>query len=387
MIYDVVVVGAGPAGAVLAYMLARRGLQVLILERAVLPRDKPCGGGLTRKAFEALPFDVGPAIGLWAAGGSVHYAGRCVFKVAVYPPVACSVVRDRFDHFLVQQAVGAGAHLVEREVVVGVEEEEGQVVIRTRGGGWWRGRLAAGADGVNSVVARSIGLLVNREVGMGMEAKIEAPSEALEAQGPYAMFDFGVLPRGYGWVFPKSDHLSVGVFQAHPGSRAPALKRYLETFIASLALEGCRLVGMRGHPIPLGGRRRRLHQGRMLLVGDAANLADPWLGEGLYYAIVSACLAAHAMEEALGGSRIDLSSYTASVHEGIVRQLACARRFARLVYRFPRATLALLKRSPLMQDAVFGVMRGDLTFWQLNRMLLMQSPRILAQASAQRMKG
>jgi geranylgeranyl reductase family protein len=383
LIYDAIVVGAGPAGAVLAYELAQRGLEVLIMEKANLPRYKPCGGGLTRKAVQSLPFDVRPVIDREAAGGIVSYGGRWLLRIDVCPSIASLVMRDRFDCFLVQRAVEAGARLAEGVAVAGVEELSDRVVART-GKDVFAARLLAGADGVESVVARSVGLLARREAGVAVEAELAVPSSALEAQGSYATFDFGALPRGYGWVFPKNEHLSVGLFQATPG-KTSGLKRRLETFIASQEVlrEHARL-SLRGHRIPLGGREESLHEGRVLLVGDAANLADPWLAEGLYYAIVSARMAAAVMAEALERGVAHLKEYTARVNAEIVRQFRYARRFAAVVYRLPRQCSLVLGRSPLMQDAVFGVMRGDLTFQQLSRTLVWRLPRIVAQSLGRR---
>jgi flavin-dependent dehydrogenase len=213
---------------------------------------------------------------------------------------------------------------------------------------------------------------------------LAVPSAALEMQGPYATFDFGALPHGYGWVLPKNEHLSVGILQATPG-KAAGLRQRLEAFIESQeVLHEHALLSLRGHRIPLGGREEPLHEGRVLLVGDAANLADPWLGEGLYSAIISARLAAAAMVEALERGAAHLKEYTARVNVEIVRQFRHARCFAAVVYRLPRQCSLALAKSPLMQDAVFGVMRGDLTFQELSRTLIWRLPRIVAQSLSRR---
>jgi geranylgeranyl reductase family protein len=363
----------------LAYELAARGLEVLMLEKAALPRYKACGGGLTFKAIRNLPFDVEPIIELDAEGGVVSYKGHQLLKAEVTRPFAWLVMRDRFDHYLVQQAVEAGAHVKDGLAVVGVEERRGRVVARTRGGEF-AARFLAGADGVNSVVARSVGLLGRRERGVGIEAEVAVSSAALEAQGAYATFDFGALPHGYGWIFPKRDHLSIGVFRAWHG-KAAGLNRYLEAFIESHGvLRGCRFLNQRGHLIPLGGRKESLHRGRVLLVGDAANLADPWLGEGMYYAITSARLAAEVVTDALVDGAVDLGGYTARINAGMVHQMRHGRHLANLVYRLPRLCTTLLSGSPLMQEFAFGTIRGDRTFQQFNRDMALWLPRIVIQA-------
>ncbi len=374
--HDVIVVGTGPAGAVLAYLLAKRGLDVLILERATLPRYKSCGGGVTWKAMQNLPFDASAVFEHKAVGGIVTYAGQQLLKVEVGWPVAWLVMRDRFDYYLVQQAVNAGAHLMQAISVAKVEDRGDRVVVITNQGEL-QAQLLAGADGVNSIVAHSVGLLPDREVGVALEAELAVGPASLENQGAYATFDFGALPGGYGWIFPKRDHLSVGIFKAIPGT-AIGLKKALEKFIASEAvLLDPRILHLQGHQIPLGGRTQVLHKGRVLLVGDAANLADPWMGEGISYAVVSARLAAEQMYTALHSREFDLSGYTDLINASITPQLLSARLFARVVYALPEMCSDLLSKSPFMQQMVFDVIRGDRSFKEMTAALLLGMPRII----------
>ncbi len=379
MIYDIIVVGAGPAGAVLAYLLAKAGLRVLILEKARLPRYKTCGGGLTFKTVHHLPFDVTPTLEQVASGGIVTYAGARLLKTLVKQPFAWLVMRDTFDHFLVQEALRAGADLIDAAPVERLDQQSDRVIVHTSAGKF-AGLFIAGADGVHSTVAHLLGMLRGREVGAAIEAEVEVPSSALDEQGHFATFDFGAIPHGYGWVFPKRDHLSVGVFHASPG-KANNLRQSLHSFLnCQPVLSQQRHISVHGHQIPLGGIFDTLHLGRILLLGDAANLADPWLGEGLYYAVASAQIAATVIEELLAQGRADLSIYTQRVNTELVQQLAYARRFANIVYRFPQFGSQLLSKSSLMQNLIFGTIRGDYTFHALNRLLLQSMPRIGWQA-------
>lgn len=379
MIYDVIIIGAGPGGSVLAYRLAKLGLRVLIIEKAQLPRYKACGGGLTFKALHNLPYDPSPAIELQAAGGIVLYKGQTLLKIDTARPIAWLVMRTRFDYFLAQQAVEGGATLHHGLVASGFEFQDGETTVVTPNGKY-SGRLLVGADGVYSAVARAAGLLNGREAGIALEVELAVPAAALAEHGPYAAFDFGALPYGYGWIFPKREHLSVGVMHARPGKFA-GIRESLQTFIDSYAvLRESRILNLRGHYLPLGGRVAALHRGRTLLVGDAANLADPWLGEGLYYAIQSATLAAEVIARAFEEGSLDLSAYTRRVNREIVKDFSYARIFAWLVYHLPRLGTCLMQKSERLQDGIFSVMRGDCTFEQLDWGLARGLPRILIQA-------
>jgi flavin-dependent dehydrogenase len=206
------------------------------------------------------------------------------------------------------------------------------------------------------------------------------PDADLQAQGADATFDFGALPGGYGWIFPKRDHLSIGVFDARSG-KSPGLKTRLAEFSASHAvLQRAQWLSVRGHRIPLGSQQGALHTGRTLLVGDAANLADPWLGEGIHYAVASARVAAGVMCDLLAGGAADLSAYTGRINAEIAGDFTYAQRLGHLVYQFPRLCSVWLGRSPLLQNSVFGLIRGDETFRQLYRRMVWQLPRIVLQA-------
>jgi geranylgeranyl reductase family protein len=378
-LWDGIVVGAGPAGAVIAYLLARRGLNILVLEKARLPRYKTCGGGVTLKTVQNLPFDASPTFECQAVGGILSYAGRQLLKVDLGWTIAWTVMRERFDYFLIQQALQAGAWLEEGVTVEGVVQLLDRVVVHTSHGDYFS-RYVAGADGVNSVVAHSLGMLPGRQAGVAVEAEVAVSPNSLRQQAAYATFDFGVIPYGYGWIFPKQDHLSVGIFQARPG-KAIGLRKRLDQFIACQpVLEGGNILHIQGHQIPLGGSHAPLHQGRVLLLGDAANLADPWLGEGLYYAVLSARLAAPVMTAALENPIQDLSAYSELIHSTVSPQLSYARLFSAIVYHFPHLCSNLLSRSPVMQQSVFSALRGDRTFKQMSKALLLGLPRILIEA-------
>lgn len=375
---DVVVVGAGPSGAVLAYLLARRGLQVLLLEKDTLPRYKTCGGGVTWKAMQNLPFDASPVFEVAARGGILTYKGEQLMRTELGWPVAWTVMRANFDHFLVQRAVEAGVQLMDGVAVSSVDQDASGITVHSSHG-VFQARILAGADGVNSIIARSLGLLAGRMAGVGIEAEVAVSEAGMQAQSSFATFDFGALPHGYGWIFPKRDHLSVGVFHASR-VKAPDMRQALERFIASQpALRGARQLHVQGHRIPLGDGRQTLHKGRALLVGDAANLADAWLGEGIYYAILSARLAAETVFAALRDDIADLSDYTRQVRRQIAPQFARARQFAALVYALPEVCSVLLGSSPWTQEVVFSALRGNRTYKQMIAGLVWGAPRVLAE--------
>lgn len=373
--YDVIVVGAGPSGASAAYELARAGLRVLILEKETLPRYKTCGGGLPRKVARALKFDLGPTVEQAIDRGLVtsDFAGPVEYT---FPePYGWCVMRATFDHYLTQQASGAGATCVTRAAVRRVRQTPEQVVVETKDDTYTACALI-GADGANSVVAHQAGLMHGRRFGLALEAEIAVTPRAMEAWRCRLHLHFGGVPWGYAWVFPKADHLSVGVgtFQ---DTRRLDLRAYLQQFLASQPLLRDHSVQLqRGHHIPLGGQRLPLHNGRVVLTGDAGGFADPFLGEGIFYAIRSGQMAAQAVARALNGEA-ELADYTREANARFHAEFRYTRSFAQLFYRLPGLMCRALKRSRSLQEFTISILEADFSFRRAYQRLPLRSVRLL----------
>ena len=210
MQHDVIVVGAGPGGATAAYELARRGLRVALFEQKALPRYKPCGGCLSLKIDRILDLDFRAVVERTVAGATFTFEGLDAFHVRSERPVAYMVMRDRFDHFLALQARQAGAEVHEGVRVLDVTESaEGVHVTTDRGA--HEAQYLVGADGANGIVARAVGLAPRRRVAVCVEAEVATARAASVTPRDEVRIEFGAIPFGYGWVFRKGDHLSIGV--------------------------------------------------------------------------------------------------------------------------------------------------------------------------------
>jgi len=322
MTYDVITVGAGPAGATLGRELARRGINTVILEKAHLPRYKPCAGGLPARTLRFLDFDVTPVVERAIYG--VVFSRGCEDRLTQRStqPLLYTVMRDRFDAFLVEEARAAGARVVEGQVVKHVEISGGSVrVITTQD--VWSARVVAGADGAFSAVARRLGLMRGVPSSVAIEGEFNLPTSTLEAWDDTIALDLGTLPDGYGWLFPKREYLSIGVGGPHRQGRR--LKTYhralLEARLGDVPRRPQRLTG---HILTHRWPGMAIYWGPVLLLGDAAGLTDPWNGEGIYYAIRSAQLAAPAIERALTDGE-SLQAYERSVDEELMPDLLTAR--------------------------------------------------------------
>ena len=325
--FDCIVVGAGPAGATVARQTALRGLKTLLVEKEALPRYKSCGGALSSAAEKILDFDFAQTVERVVT--SVTFLSRdddpytfCPDGMRVY-----MVSRDAFDFRLVEEAVRAGAYLMDATAIRSLEETREFVRVTTDGGRAFTSRIVVGADGARGVVATAAGL--QRPLcGFSIEGELYAEDhEVLEKHRDQVLFGFDYVRGGYGWIFPKADHFSVGIGTMQ--SRLPGMISLYEQFKQSFDClkKTCEKV-RRGWFVPFNNGPRLLNTRRVCLAGDAASLVDPLSGEGIYYAIRSGLLAADAICSELPKHGWLSSQYTDEINGDIVKDFFYARKFA-----------------------------------------------------------
>jgi geranylgeranyl reductase family protein len=369
-IYDVIVVGAGPAGSFLAYLLAAGGhLKVLLIDKKDFPRYKTCGGGLTRRALRLLPFDLAPVIEDRARTAVVSIDHRPVYRRSFAEPIIAMVMRDRFDAFLLDQARRAGSQWLPGVRFEDLVPQAGGLRVLTSAGRF-DARVLIGADGVNSTAARALGLRIKRRRFYALEAEVAIRSTALLAQFRGSVhFDFGVIPGGYGWVFPKKNHLSVGVLTAARSDRG--LKACFNAYLQKKIAADSGVTKLAGYSIPWGTGAKSVFAGcRGLLVGDAAGLTDPISGEGIYHALNQARMAAPVIEKFVRGSDPDLEGYDRHMQLAYRREMLHACGMNRFLYGCERLSHPILKRSgELLAEHFLNITIGRSTYRQLSAKL------------------
>ncbi len=357
---DAVVVGAGPAGATAAARLAQAGLDVALIDRGEPPREKPCGGGLSPKAHRALEVDVSDLV--LARPRSVVLRAPRGGPAALESRVGeiWMVQRPAFDQRLVEHARARGAKLLTNHLVRRVTPGEGgETASIETDRGEIRAAAVIGADGADSVVARGARLRVgrDRDYVLALEAEGPRPSVGLT---DVAVVDFS-LRRGYAWFFPKGDVSNVGVGTADR-SQFRNLRRHLADFVDHNHFQFAQPPRVVGHKIPVWRGVEPLHRGNVVLVGDAAGVADPFFGEGIAYAMQTARFAADAIARFLGSDWTDLSGYTSAVQSILGRDLRFWTILAGLVYRAPSLSVLLLSHSRLCQRLADQAISGDKSF-------------------------
>lgn len=306
---DVIIVGAGPAGATAARTLALGGARVRLLDRATFPRNKPCGGAISMRALRRFPYLPGPLARISTRLISrLHLESPGGETVALQSsaPAALMIRRVEFDELLVRLAQEAGVELLEGMEIAQVDRARDAIVLTSRHGTKFSAPLVIAADGANSVVARRLGMNPGWAASaVALDMMDETPFDSLNCADPDRLWvAYGYRKsHGYAYVFPKRSHVNVGIGYILEHFRteiAEAPYKLQKRFIASLCREGV-LSGEseRRHftpaLIPVGGPLKRTVQDRVLLVGDAGGFVNGFSAEGIYYGMVSGDLAAKAL--------------------------------------------------------------------------------------------
>ena len=354
--YDVIVVGAGPAGATLAYELAKAGIDVLVLEKERLPRYKCCAGGVTSRAAKLLDFDISQVTEATIYEVVFTFNLGKAFVGEHSEPLIYTVMRDAFDQLLVQKAQRLGAALMDGQKVTQVQVSPDDIEVST-GDSVFHSRLVAGADGAYSVVARELNMERPTASIAAIESEITVGEQDLARWKSRVQIDLGIIPAGYAWVFPKRDHLSVGA--GCRASRARSLNRHYQKFLHSLNIGEHTVTRPGSHLIPTSTRGRLVWQDRALLLGDAAGLTDPLTGEGVYYAIRSAQLAAPVIKSCLAKTGAGLEEYQQLVEKRVISELKVARTLSNYFVRCPRLAFRILSKSEGAWRAERDLMLGE----------------------------
>lgn len=357
MLFDCIIVGAGPGGGTAAYHLAKRGRSVLVLDKAALPRYKPCGGGVSPVVQQWFDFDFTPAISLkvrrnyytWNQGDPVEV------DLGTREPV-WMVRREVFDQFLIEQAQKQGAQVRDRTLVTGVEINGDRVSVQTPNGPFTARYLIA-ADGGKGPVAQWLGFKQRQRILAG----------ALEAEVPIAnqserriYFEFGMVKHGYLWNFPKADGYSLGI-GAFGCRGAQDLRQILATYSQMFGVDLATSQPC-GHPISLWNGNQKLHTQNALLAGEAACVVDPFTAEGIRPSMFSGMKAAEAIDRALAGDSNALEQYTQTMAEEWGTQMNWAKRLAEVFYRFPQFSYQIGIKRPSASHTFGKILTGELRY-------------------------
>jgi geranylgeranyl reductase family protein len=365
-LWDAIIVGAGPAGCAAAYDLAAAGRRVLLLDKAQFPRSKACAGALTMKAVRALRYSITPVVRHTVREIQLEHESVGVLTAGRRKPVCVMTVRAELDAYCLEKTCRRGVVFRQIGPISGLRQEPDRVVLELEGE-QLAGRVLLGADGVHSRVRGLAGASASSpaagagwfRTGFAVEANV--PYSATGRAFPL-VFDFAPVAGGYGWLFPRNDHVNVGLYTAGSG---PAPDRAaLSAYIAARCgtTEHTRAVGQF---LGFGGAGYAPAAGRVLLAGDAAGCVDPLTGEGIYGAIASGQAAAAAILSTLQQGADPSPHYRAGLAR-LRADLSVAERAARRFYAQPERGFRLMQ-MPLVRRAVLHSYSEGLSLRWLDR--------------------
>jgi geranylgeranyl reductase family protein len=367
--FDAIVIGAGPAGSTAAYLLAKKGFKVLILDKKAFPRDKVCGGLLTWKTVKVLEsifqtstdfLKSNQIILNQSLNYEVSHANGASIRGRLEHPFYF-VERSAYDFFWLKMARQAGAVFRSGEKVASLDPGNNQIV--TSKGNQFSGSLVLVADGALSRIRRWLSAkgFINPKIHSGLATALEVFVTHQQAPSlpDYPTIHFGHIPWGYAWCFPRENLWVLGICGLNIKA-GQLLKKGFKQFLKKISVPIEHLSTAKSCALPYGNFLNQPGYKNILLLGDACGLADPLLGEGIYYAHKSAQLAAMAAVQSFSNPNKALNLYKQYIDDNILRELRYIRAGRQIIFSLPgawpfRAVSSLLRTIPqICEETIQG---------------------------------
>jgi geranylgeranyl reductase family protein len=314
MTYEVLVVGAGPAGATAAKFLAEQGITTLLIDKQKYPREKPCGGILTLRTLKRFPYITDDMIDAYSYGGQITASSlRSHLQLHNENPIAAYVQRKKFDQDLVHHAVQSGADFTDNTTAIALHKTNDTIQLTLKNGKTLKSRLIIGADGTFSTIAKSSGLgspypHIGRCLFQEYPLKPTLLDQYFTKKRYFQFYLKFAGIQGTGWVFPKKNSVNIGIGEIQPlpthhQTHHTPLKDVYATYLSVLKEKHLippttPLGPLQGGILPLHPLKKTYND-HILLCGDAAGLMNPLTGDGIHYAMSSGMFAAQICTQAL----------------------------------------------------------------------------------------
>lgn len=342
--FDIIVVGGGPAGLTSAYQLIKYGFKVLLVDKNTFPRPKLCAGLLTKKTRKLLNYifsistddlKKNEIVDFCSDYYQIYFKDKLIYENGMKDDFYY-VHRRVYDNYLFNLVRKSDVEIKEGTVVIDIDLFDSKVI--TKEGNEIKADYVIGADGANSVIRKKIIAkrddIKLKDFKKNMAVSLEAivPRSEVKLDFDHPILYYGILNWGYGWIFPRSDSLVIGIAGLKKDN-----SNFKDIFMDYLDLIGVKNkdIDYSGWQLPYGNFLREPFYNNTLLVGDAAGLVDPLTGEGIYYAHYSGLLAAKAINKSENYNRNLISTYKKSLDEEILLRLDRFKKLSKIFYGQP----------------------------------------------------
>jgi len=360
-VFDVAIIGSGPAGASAAFELAKNGISTVIIEKETLPRYKTCGGGFAYRGRRKMPFDVSSVVEKEFFRVDAFFEKIGVHVVSERKePIISMVMRDDFDNFLVEKAKEHGITLLENHKLKKITFEDNITLHTTQGD--VKTKFVIAADGALSTTAKLTGWEETRLLIPALEYEVEVHPEDFKRLSKSVRLDFDAIPMGYGWCFPKKNHLSIGLasFRRVKVDFKKLYRDYMENILGITEVIN---EEMHGFQIPVTPRTDGCVRKGVFLVGDAAGFADPLTAEGISNSIFSGIMAAEAIVESELDQQIAEENYNTKLNETLIPELKTGVRLSKLFYENEKIRNFLIKKyGDRICEVMTQILMGERTY-------------------------
>ena len=360
--FDVAIIGSGPSGASTAFYLGKKGISTVIIEKETLPRYKTCGGGFVFRGRKNMPFEIDDVI------------EREFFKVDSYfnntkmhyqslkeKPIITMIMRDAFDQLIVEKAKEFGVALLENHKLNAIEFKNKLAILKTSQGNISANFVIA-ADGVLSTTAKMAGWKEDtRKLIPALEYEVEVSEKDFNRLSKNVRFDIDAVPFGYGWSFPKKNHLSLGVLTTKKGKIN--LKEYYKKYLQTIGITDIIKEDAHGFQIPIAPRTDGFVKQNVFLIGDAAGFAEPITAEGISNAILSGKYVAEAIIESNLTKEIAEKIYIEKLNIKLLPELKSGVMLSKFFYNNNAVRNYILKKyGQRCSDLMVDILNGDKPF-------------------------
>ena len=374
---DVAIVGGGASGTTTAFHLANRNKKVCILEKNTSYTYRACGGGMSAAVQNWFPFDLMPIVDevIKNVEFSWNNTDKVVAKLSGSSPFWI-VKREKLDSFLLDKSLNSGCKLLTNFNVVNIKQHSNSWEITALDGRQVEAKAVVIADGSQSPWPKTFKLGPKRHnFASTFSGRIKRRGNL---RNQTARFEFGLVKNGFAWAFPLNNEVNIGMGTFLDSKNSIPVEEILRSFLPDLGFEPSEISG-KETKLRIWNGHSNLNGDRILLVGDAASLCDPFLAEGLRPALMSGFEAAKILVYWLDGNVNSLNEYTNIMRQNWGNSMAWGKRISQVFYRFPKVGYQLGIKRPTAPERIAQILSGRMSYEDIAKRVI---KRLLFQNSS-----